>query len=448
MSQAHYDVIIVGGRPAGATLAIRLARQQLKVLVVDRATFPSLPAVASSPFIYNETIQMLEDLGIPESDYALPGGRIHHFVMEFVGHFHVAIPMSRLGLKRSYVVGLERAHFDNVVWGHMEKHAPYITTRQNFAMSDVIKDESGKVIGIVGKSGNEPEERITADLVVGADGRYSMTARKIGAKVVEERNELTNGGYEAQWEGVLPYQEGMSTEICMYNTARGFAVIFVPVANGRYYVAAYMRSQDMTRGSQKPEEYYLDQLKRIPQAWARLKNAKMITKLEGIRPVENAYREAYGNGWALVGDAFHYKDPIDGQGIYDAVTETKHLAEAIGAWKRGEMTWEQAGAMYKEKAYASTYNMFNMTVGRIKQEVHTFPPALIIKTLIRWMLTDPGYQAQFLRTLARVEDPAKLPKMPDGGMIWRGILNSFKSNKPETKPSIAPKLATGEIKIV
>jgi flavin-dependent dehydrogenase len=449
MSQANYDVIIVGGRPAGASLAIRLAQQKLKVLVVDRATFPSLPAVASSPFIYNQTMQMLEDIGIKESEYTLPGARIHQFVLEFVGHFHVAIPMSRLGLQRNYVVGLERAHFDNAIWKHMEENYPsYITARQDFAMSDVIKDESGKVIGITGKSGNGPEERITADLVVGADGRYSMTARKIGVKVVEERNEFTNGGYEAQWEGVLPYEDGMSSEVCMYNTARGFAVIFVPVAPGRYYVAAYMRSQDMKRGSQKPEEFYLSSLKRIPKAWKRLENAKMITKLEGIRPVENGYREAFGQGWALVGDAFHYKDPIDGQGIYDAVTESKHLAEAIGEWKSGKLTWEQAGAIYKEKAWASTLPMFNMTVGRIQREVHTFPPPLIIKTLIRWLLNDPGYQTQFLRTLARVEDPSKLPAMPDLGMIWRGILSSFKSNKSEAKPSTPSKLATGEIKII
>ncbi|MFN8373382.1 MAG: NAD(P)/FAD-dependent oxidoreductase [Anaerolineae bacterium] len=447
MSHADYDVIIVGGRPAGATLAIRLARQQLKVLVVDRATFPSLPAVASSPFIYNETMQMLEDLGIHESEYALPGGRIHQFVMEFVGHYHVAIPMSRLGLKRNYVVGLERAHFDNVVWRHLENHAPYVTTRQNFAMSDVLRDESGKVIGIVGKTGSGPEERITADLVVGADGRYSMTARKVGAQVVEERNEFTNGGYEAQWEGVLPYEPGMSSEVCMYNTARGFAVIFVPIAHGRYYVAAFMRSQDVKRGSQKPEEFYLSSLKRIPQAWKRLEGAKMISKLEGIRPVENGYREAYGSGWALVGDAFHYKDPIDGQGIYDAVTEARHLAEAIGEWKSGKLTWEQAGALYKEKAYASTHPMFNVTVSRVQREVHTFPPVPVIKTLIRWMLTDPGYQSKFLRTLARVENPAELPTMPDMGMIWRGILNTFKPNKSETKPSIPAKLSTGEIKL-
>ncbi len=166
----------------------------------------------------------------------------------------------------------------------------------------------------------------------------------------------------------------------------------------------------------------------------------MITELKGIRQVENAYREAYGQGWALTGDAFHYKDPIDGQGIYDALNESKLLAEAIIEWKKGNLTWEQAGAMYKEKAWAATYPMFNMTVQRVKREVHTFPPKLIINTLIRWLLNDPAYQRTFLRALARVEAPSTVPSTPSLGAIWRGILSSLpaRSKRQEETPALSP----------
>jgi flavin-dependent dehydrogenase len=421
-------VIIIGGRPAGASLAIRLSRQQLKVLVVDRATFPSLPAVASSPFIYNCSIRILEELGLSEDDYALPGSRVNHFVLEFVNYFNAVIPCSLMELERSYVRGLERAHFDHALWKHMESHTPYITARQGFSMTDVLKDGDGKVTGIVGKESKGDEERITADLVVGADGRFSTAAHKFGARVVEEQNEFTTGGYEAQWENVLPYADGISSEVCFYNTARGFAVIFIPVAQERYYVAAYMRSQDAQRGSQAPEEFYVSSLKRIPQAWKRLEGARMVTELEGIKPVENGYREAFGRGWAVTGDAFHYKDPLDGQGIYDALLETQYLAEAIADWKSGKLMWEQAGAQYKEKAWAATYPMFEMTTERVHREIHTAPPPFIIKTLIRWMLTDPAYQTMFLRVLARVVDPSELPTTPSPSMIWRGIRRSLQSN--------------------
>jgi flavin-dependent dehydrogenase len=435
VSQSHYDVIIIGGRVAGASLAIRLARQQLKVLVVDRATFPSLPAVASSPILYDGHMRLLDELGLSEDTYSLPGSRADHLILNFVNTFTAVIPCSIMQLQRSYIRGLDRSHFDFTLWKHMESHTPYVTARQGFAVSNILKDNNGKVIGIVGKAQGGAEERFTADLVVGADGRYSMAAHRFGAKVVEERNKYTNGGYQAQWENVRPYGDGMSTEACMYSTARGFVAVFMPVAQGRYYVAAYMRSQDVQRGSQTPEEFYLSSLRRIPEAWKRLEGAQRITKLEAISPVENGYREAFGPGWALVGDAFHYKDPVDGQGIYDALTETKCLAEAIAEWKSGKLTWEQAGTLYKEKAFAATYPMFNMTVERVRREVHAFPPRLILKTMIKWMLTDPAYQKTFLRILARHTDPATLPTAPSLGMVWRGILRSL---QPTSKASPAP----------
>jgi flavin-dependent dehydrogenase len=440
MSQANYDVIIVGGRCAGATLAIRLAQQQLKVLVVDRATFPSYPAVASSPFIHDCSMRLLDELGLAEDVYSLPGSRVDQLAIEFVNYFCAVIPCSLMGLERSYIRGLDRAQFDNALWKHMESNAAYITARQGFAVSDVVKDADGKVTGIVGKELKGEDERFTADIVVGADGRHSMMAKKFGAKIVEERNEYTNGGYEALWENVLPFADGMSTEVSIYNTARGFAVLFIPVAQGRYYVAAYMRSQDVQRGKQTPEEFYLSSLQRIPKAWKRLEGARQTAELEGINPVENGYREAFGNGWALAGDALHYKDPLDGQGIYDALIETKYLAEAIAEWKSGKLTWEQAGTSYKDKVWAATYPMFKSTVERVHREVHTFPPKFIINTLIRWTLNDPGYQAKYLRVLARAIDPSELSAMPSLGMIVRGIKRSLRadgSKSPSPQPSPA-----------
>jgi flavin-dependent dehydrogenase len=443
MSASDYDVIIIGGRCAGATLALRLADQKLKVLVVDRATFPSNPAVASSPFIYNQTMQMLAELGLSEDEYALPGSRADHMVLDFVDNFAAIVPCSVMQVERNYVRGLDRAHFDNTLWKHMEGRVPYITARQGFAVSGVLKDAHGKVTGIIGKTQDGETEQITADLVVGADGRFSMTAQKFGAKVAEERNEFCGGGYEAQWENVRPYADGFPTEVCMYSNSRGFAMIFVPVSHGRYHVAAYMRSQDVQRGSQTPEEFYLSSMRKIPKAWKRLEGARQITELEGIRKVENGYREAFGPGWALTGDAFHYKDPVDGQGIYDALTESKCLAEAIAEWKSAKLTWEQAGALYKQKAMDATYPMFNMTVKRVQRELFSFPPKLIINTVMRWMLTDPEFQTKFLRALARVGAPSDVPSAPTPGMIGRGILRSFKSLGKGSSQSQSASVAAG-----
>src|SRR5690606_15912971 len=115
-----YDVIIIGGRCAGSPLAIRLAHQKLKVLVIDRASFPSLPAIASSPVIHNGTMRLLDELGLNEDDYTLPGSYVENYIIDFVDHFAAIMPFSITDLDRSYVRGIDRAHFDYVLWQHME----------------------------------------------------------------------------------------------------------------------------------------------------------------------------------------------------------------------------------------------------------------------------------------------------------------------------------------
>jgi flavin-dependent dehydrogenase len=94
LTMSDYQVIIIGGRPAGASLAIRLGQKNIKTLLVDKATFPSLPNVPSSPIAYSQHIDILEELGISESDLFHPDGRIDNFVVDFVGYFNAVIPIS------------------------------------------------------------------------------------------------------------------------------------------------------------------------------------------------------------------------------------------------------------------------------------------------------------------------------------------------------------------
>src|SRR5690242_8972873 len=104
---SDYQVIIIGGRPAGASLAIRLGRQNVKTLLVDKTTFPSLPSVPSAPIHYNQHMEMLEELGLSESEVFHPDGRIDALVVEYVNYFHTVMPVSIAGVKRDYLYGAD-----------------------------------------------------------------------------------------------------------------------------------------------------------------------------------------------------------------------------------------------------------------------------------------------------------------------------------------------------
>jgi len=142
----------------------------------------------------------------------------------------------------------------------------------------------------------------------------------------------------------------------------------------------------------------------------------------GIKKIGNGYRRASGPGWVLSGDAYHYKDPVDGQGIYDALLETKLLDRALAPWLSGSRSWDDAMATYTREAREATHAMFMTTVGRLKRELYEEPPLPVIKTLLRWTLTDPGYQETFLRVLSRDYPPERLAsKRMMGTAVARGI---------------------------
>ena len=424
MSQNHYDVIIIGGRCAGSSLALRLAGNDLKILLVDRATFPSLPNVPSAPFIHDGTMRLMDELGIPESEYTHDGSKIEHFMIDMAGYFQVDMPLSQIGLKRNYFCGIDRNLFDATLWKYASR-ADGVTARDGFSVTEILKDETGKVRGIVGKSTDGESESITADLVVGADGRFSFSARQFGAEVVETRNDHTSAVYFAEWKGVGEYSLDCPNAVTSYNTGRGFMVLVIPLGERIHHVATYMRSDEARFGGQGVEQAYHESLERIPHLKDRLKDARRITDIVGMRPIENAYRAAYGENWALVGDAVHYKDPADGQGIYDALLESKLLAETIIDWKQNETRWTKAGADYQQKMLAATHSTFLHTVANVKQTLYTNAPAFLAKTLIRWMMSVPDFQRNFLRYLSRAIPAEDFKQRPTLTMLINGIRGKY-----------------------
>lgn len=429
-----YDAIIIGGRCAGASLALRLAHQNRRVLLVDRATFPSLPNVPSSPIIHAGTMRLMDELGIGESAYTYPDGIAHAYVMDVVNRYSVVLPTAQMNLDRNYVYGIDRTRFDTVLWEHAATH-PNITALQGFSVTRLVRDEAERVRGIVGHGKDGESEVFVAPVVVGADGRFSWTAREVGAHVTEEHNQQICSSYHAEWENVDPYRADLPHTVTIYNTMQGFVVLFIPINTRKYIVGTYLRADQSHFGAQQVEEAYLEGLKSIPAAWQRLQNAEQVTKVVGVRGIQNGYRQAYGAGWALVGDAVHYKDPLDGQGIYDALLGAKLLAEAIETWAADE-PWEAVGQRYEAALLAATHEMFIQTVGRIKQEMYSTPPALVINTLIRWTLSDPDYQAGFLRYINRAIEPSQRPT-PSLGLIWRGIRRDLRRGKGQARVALA-----------
>ena len=392
-----FEVVIVGGRPAGASLAARLGARGVRVLVIDKAELRSQPAVPSCPVVYSSAMQFLDEIGVKESTYSAISARCSQLDIQFGTHFNASLGIPRM-FGRDYVYGIDRGSFDHVLWAHLESF-PSVTARRGFALLDLVRDADGQVIGIEGQQSEGPKETIRARCIVGADGRFSLVARRAGAKVIEDHPDHTSTVYFADWEGLdFPTPGDRPTQI--FATGRGTNVMFFPMPGGRVTVATHMRA-DRVDVEGDSEGFYSGVLQRYPWVQGRLAGARRVGPLVGIKRIANRYTEAGGPGWVLVGDAIHQKDPVDGQGIYDALLEAKLLDEELAPFLAGERPFALFLDTYRRRVDAMTRPMFAATLDRLKRELYEEPPTLVIQTLIRWMLTDPEYQSRFIRFLGR-----------------------------------------------
>jgi flavin-dependent dehydrogenase len=390
----HYDVIIVGGRPAGATLAARLGAQGLRVLLLERATFPSLPA-ASSPIIYSPTLQLLDEIGADESAYARNTPRIYRVVAAGSSYEGtVRLPDAH---GRDYAYAIDRARFDAALWENALRF-PSVEGRQNFGVTDLLWDDE-RVTSIVGREGKGAEEQFTADLVVGADGRYSLVARKVDAKVHDEYTDHPTSLYYAYWKNALPYDDQGATAVA-YEGGYGYGYLVMNSADDWTLVGFEGQAGLLNPPPKGVEAFYLEIVRRHPHIAERIQNAKMVTEVAGMRRIGNLYRQAGGAGWALVGDAYHQHDPLDGQGIFNAVYTAKALAWAIRYWKSGEKSWPEALEWYDETARSKTYGRYRAALDSVQQSMYIPLPGWALGGL-RWVMEDPAMQDLFGKLLTR-----------------------------------------------
>lgn len=441
-SRPKDPIVIVGGRPAGASLAARLGRAGIPVVIVERSQLPSYPAVAT-PFLLAHAMELLDELDVPESEYARGAPRMYQAVVEMHHYFRVRLRVGeRAG--RDYCYTVDRSIFDTALWKHLERY-PSIDARAGWSALEIVKGDAGEVVGIrVRERSSRREQVIATSCVIGADGRHSFVARQMGAAITHRRTDLDTHAYYAFWDNVADYDQSGAAYAHIHSSADGWGVIFMPMSGGRISVMVQTQSKLFEEAPGSPAEIYRRTLEERPHVWRRLRQARMVSELAGIKRMGNLFRQHGGDGWALVGDAYHQKDSIDAQGMYDALLGGKLLAEELIAWQRGDKSLRQAIDDYGERVYADARPMFDATMGRVKRETYSIPPPFVARHVLRWLIGDEEYKQRYRNVLVRRLHPSKL--ITRGLMaralargLWGDIKRLFtRADNPHRMPELPP----------
>lgn len=404
-----FDVIVVGGRPAGSSLAARLGQMGIRTLLVERAELPSLPG-ASCPIIYSTAMRLLDEIGADEAVYAHNTPYLPRLI-NVADDIEFGVEIPPLDGKRPYGYAIDRARFDAAIWETAVSY-PSVTGRQNFAVHDLLWD-ADRVVGIVGGVGSGQREEITAKLVIGADGRFSTVARKVNAETFDEDTDYPTNLYYAYWKNVKPHDE-RGASATAYFAEEGLGFLVMDSADGTTAICMEGRPDILAPQPGKVDEFYYEMAKKYDYIRERTEGAEPVTKVHGMRKVGNMYRTPGGSGWGLVGDAYHQKDPIDGQGIFDALFTSKVMAQAIEQWHSGSKSWTEAIAWYDATARAETYPVYQGTLERVKRTIYEDPydqvPKMASEVITQMVESTPNMPDFVKQPLRQLANSSPLPE--------------------------------------
>lgn len=385
MSSQHFDAIIVGARCAGSSLALSLARLGQRVALIDKDLLPS--DVISTHFMFPNTVARLESLGVLDRlqrkhrvtpaapGYDMFGHRING-TWEAVDGISYGISVRRIALD----ICIYEAAVDAGAIGLLGRKVTSILGSGTL---------EAPVRGVVLDNGHE----LTAPKVFGADGRNSIVARSLG---IEKRNEMRadNSMMFAYFKDLPPAPAEMS-----FVVRKGLGLLRVPCEDDIWLVNIG-GDATFTRGSAAERE------RRYAEAFnsfgdilgdGALDTATRISDLV-VAPetmMRGYYRQASGPGWALVGDAGHFKHPSTAQGICDAVEQAVWIAANIDS--DSELATYET---WRDERSADHY-VYSFAFA-------TFPPEQVGQRVFRGLSNDAEASNDFLLSLQRRVSPAAI----------------------------------------
>jgi 2-polyprenyl-6-methoxyphenol hydroxylase-like FAD-dependent oxidoreductase len=340
-----FDAIVVGARCAGSPTAMLLARKGYRVLVVDRATFPS--DTVSTHILHPFGVAALSKWRLLDRLAATGCPPIDTYAFDFGPFALVGAP----GTAQAPVAYCpRRTILDKLLVDAAAQSGAEI--REGFTVEEVLT-EDGRAIGIKGHSNHRDSTIERARVVIGADGRHSLVAEAVRPDRYDEKPALL-AAYYTYWSG-LPMHGRFETYI---RERRGFGV--APTHDGLTMVIVGWPYAEFEACKKDIEGNYLKTIEMVPAFADRLRGARREARFAGAA-VLNYFRKPYGPGWVLVGDAGYNRDFITGQGIMDAFHDAELCAAALDRTFSGRQAFDEAMSEYQRLRDARVKAMYEFT---------------------------------------------------------------------------------------
>jgi flavin-dependent dehydrogenase len=386
-----YDVVVVGARVAGAGTALLLARAGLRVALVDRSAYGS--DTLSTHGLMRAGVLQLSRWGLLDRVVAAGTPPVRRTSFHYAGAepVHVSIRPSP-GVDALYA---PRRHVLDPIVVDAAAEAG-VEVMHGFTVTGLVRDAAGRVRGVHG-TGPRGEAGIRATMTVGADGIRSTVARETGAPVVRQGRTASAMLYR--------HVAGVTGDGYDWGYAASSAAGVIPTNDGQACVFVGTTPERMrglrTAGTEVAFRHLLATA--APAFVDRLGDARPVGRTRGWGGVPGFVRRSHGPGWALVGDAGYFKDPISAHGMTDALRDAELLADQLVETLGGDVPEALALARYQVTRDRLSERLFDATEAVASYEWDT----MRVQALLRQVSSAMSDEVEYLQ--ARPEDRSGRP---------------------------------------
>lgn len=377
-----FDVLVVGARCAGSPVAMLLARRGYRVLVVDRAVFPS--DTVSTHFLHQAGLARLDAWGLLDRLRATGVPPVRHMLFSH-GDLSIAgfaDPVEGI----TEVCCPRRTVLDSLLVDAAREAGAEVI--EGFTVEDLLFDEDGRAAGLRGRLADGTAREFRGRFVVGADGAHSTVAARAGASAYHSVP-ATGFVYYSYFSGLDWLYQNRTRDQRQFASCRTHDDLTM--------IAVMRRREDYREFRTDPDAGFQAVIDHVaPDLGADLRdNGRREEAFRAIHYPDNYYRESHGPGWALVGDAGYHKDPLTAYGITDAFLHAELLAQALDRGLSGAAPIDQAVADYARSRDRDSAGVFYLTVAMSEL---TLSP--LLDAVLTAVSRSPRHLRQFLTMVA------------------------------------------------
>lgn len=385
-----YDVIVVGARCAGSSIATLLGRFGHRVLLLDRDTFPS-DMEMSTHLVHQRGVACLNHWGLRDRLVDTMSPPIAHYDIDLGPVVLSGCPPAVDG--EAFAFAPRRILLDDLLLRvAVEGGAEF---REGCLVDGLLFEDDG-VVGVTGKTSQGTSFSESGRLVIGADGPSSRVASLVGAEEYNAKPALQGTAW-IYWDGRL-------TDRVELYLGPFEAIYAIPTSKSCTIVGANWSMDKFRTARAQIEASYLELLGRLaPHLADRAASTRRADDRVRLGSTRNFFRKAHGPGWVLLGDAHYTKDPCTAQGITDAFCDAQALAEAIHKGFSGERDFPALMSDYEESRVEWAMPFYELTC-----QFATFsPPPPQMQALYRALEGNQADIDRFIGLITEATSPAE-----------------------------------------